>query len=56
MRELQRAVLLVLGLAVGVSLIIGVLSNPQLLKLAVPVASGLGAIAAALYGWSGRFR
>lgn len=48
---LQRAVLLVLAVVIAIALIIGVLSNPALLKLAVVAASALGAITAGLTRW-----
>ena len=53
---IQRAVLLVLGVTIGVVLMIGVLGDPELLKLSIPAATLWGSIAAALYRWERRGR
>lgn len=47
----QRAVLLILALAIGIVLLIAALSNLDELKFALGGASAWAAIAAALYRW-----
>jgi hypothetical protein len=49
---IQRAILLVVAVAIGIAVIVGALGNADLPKLAVAGASAWAAIAAALY----RFR
>jgi len=51
---IQRIVLLGLAVVIAIALIVGILGNPALLKLAVVAASALGAIAAGLARWRGR--
>jgi len=52
----QRAVLLVLGVIIGMVVMIGALSDPELLKLSIPAATLWGSVAAALYRWERRGR
>jgi Na+/H+ antiporter NhaD/arsenite permease-like protein len=51
---IQRAVLLVMGVIIGTVVIIGVLSNSELLKVSLAAASLWGTVATALYRWGGR--
>jgi Na+/H+ antiporter NhaD/arsenite permease-like protein len=48
---IQRIVLLITGVGIGIALIIGALRDPGLLKISLASASIWGAIAAALYRW-----
>lgn len=52
----QRAVLLVLGIAIGTAIVIGALLDPGLLKLGLLAASAFGAIAAGLHRWGSKSR
>jgi uncharacterized Tic20 family protein len=47
----QGIVALVLAVAIGIAVLIGAASNPELLKLSLVATSAWGAIAAALYRW-----
>jgi uncharacterized membrane protein len=49
---IERTVLLVLGMIIGVAAILGALANPELLTLAGGAATVWGVIAGALYRWS----
>ncbi|HEY8816103.1 MAG TPA: hypothetical protein VIP57_13495 [Candidatus Dormibacteraeota bacterium] len=53
---IQRVVLLVLAIAVGVAVVIGAAGNPELLKLALGGGGLLGAIGAALHRWDHKQR
>lgn len=53
---IQRAVLLFLGVIIGMVVMIGALGNSELLKLSIAAASLWGSIAAALYRWGSRGR
>jgi len=53
---IQRAVLLAMGVIIGMVVFIGALGDPELLKLSVAAAGLWGSIAAALYRWGGRGR
>jgi hypothetical protein len=46
---IQRAILLLVGVAIGVALIIGATGEPNLLKLALVATTGWATLAAALY-------
>jgi hypothetical protein len=48
---IQRVVLLVMGVAIGIALIIGARRDPALLEISLASASVWGAIAAGLYRW-----
>lgn len=47
----QRGVLLVLAMTIGIALMIGALGNPEAFKLAAGGATAWGVIAAALHRW-----
>jgi hypothetical protein len=51
---IQRVVLLVLGLSIGIAAVIGALGDPALLKFAGGTAAAWGGIAGLLYRWGGR--
>ena|GEM_PF-2852029 len=51
---IQRVVLLVMGVAIGVVTIISAFGNPELPKLSIAAASLWASIAAALYRWGGQ--
>jgi len=50
----RQGVFLALAVAVGVGLVVGLVFNPELIKVAGIAASALAAIAAALYGYRQR--
>lgn len=52
----QRAVLLVLMIAVGLAALIGAASDPELFKLALGAGGILGAIGAAVHRWDHKQR
>jgi uncharacterized membrane protein len=51
---IQRIVLLVLSVIIGMVAVLGAFNDPELLKLASGAAAVWGMIAAALYRWGGR--
>lgn len=50
----QAAILLIVAVLIAVACIIGLVANPQLLKLAIPALGAWGAIAAALHRWGAK--
>jgi hypothetical protein len=51
---IQRIVLLVLGVIIGMVAMIGAFGDPALLRLSIAAATLWGSIAAALYRWGNR--
>jgi hypothetical protein len=48
----QQAVLLAMGVAIGIAVVFGAMGNQELLKLSGGAAAAWGGMAAALYRWA----